>query len=231
MGEDRGVTSPLVLLDLDGTLIDSYPGITGSMTVAFRRCGLPVPTPAELRTFVGPPIGVSLRAHGVPADRIEEVVRAYREDFAATGMHDATVFDGVPELLADLRAAGCRLAVATSKPEVFAVPICADHGLAPLLDGVFGASLDESDTKADVIARALAAESQPASPEGTVMVGDREHDVHGARENGLDCVGVTWGYAAPGELAAAGAVVVVDTVDELRRTVLARLDRLVTPRA
>ena len=76
-----------------------------------------------------------MRAHGVPEDRIEEVVRAYREDFGATGMHDATVFDGVPELLADLRAAGCRLVVATSKPEVFAVPICADLGLTPLLDG------------------------------------------------------------------------------------------------
>ena len=73
-----------------------------------------------------------------------------------------------------------------------------------------------------MIARALAAE--PRAPEAALMVGDREHDVHGARENGLDCVGVTWGYAAPGELAAAGAVVVVDTVDELRRTVLARLD-------
>ena len=217
------MTSPLVLLDLDGTLIDSIPGITASIAVAYRRCGLPVPTPAELRSFVGPPIGDSLRAHGVPDDRVDEVVRAYREDFGATGMHDATVFDGVPELLADLRAAGCRLVVATSKPEVFAVPICADLGLTPLIDGVFGASLDESGTKADVIARALAAEPHAPSPATTLMVGDREHDVHGAGAHGLDCVGVTWGYAEPGELAAAGAVAVVDTPDALRSTVLARL--------
>jgi len=225
------VTTPLVLLDLDGTLIDSIPGITASIAVAYRRCGLPVPSPAELRTFVGPPIGDSLRAHGVPEDRIGEVVRAYREDFGATGMHDATVFDGVPELLADLRAAGCRLVVATSKPEVFAVPICVDHGLTPLVDGVFGAPLDESGTKADVIARALAAEPHAPSPATTLMVGDREHDVHGARAHGIDCVGVTWGYAAPGELAAAGAVAVVETVDELRRTVLARVGDGIAPRA
>ena len=225
------MTSPLVLLDLDGTLIDSIPGITASIAVAYRRCGLPVPTPAELRSFVGPPIGDSLRAHGVPDDRVDEVVRAYREDFGATGMHDATVFDGVPELLADLRAAGCRLVVATSKPEVFAVPICADLGLTPLIDGVFGASLDESGTKADVIARALAAEPHAPSPATTLMVGDREHDVHGARAHGIDCVGVTWGYAAPGELAAAGAVAVVETVGELRRTVLARVGDGISRRA
>lgn len=223
------MTSPLVLVDLDGTLIDSISGITASIAVAFRRCGLPVPTPTELRTFIGPPIYDGLRAHGVPEDRLDEVVRAYREDFGATGMHDATVFDGIPGLLADLRSAGCRLVVATSKPEVFAVPICADLGLTPHLDGVFGAPLDESGTKADVIARALAAEPGPVS--AALMVGDREHDVHGARENGIDCVGVTWGYAAPGELTTAGAAVIVDTVEDLRRTVLARLDGVLVPRA
>lgn len=222
------MTSPLVLVDLDGTLIDSVPGITASLAVAFRRCGLPVPSAAELRSFVGPPIGDSMRAHGVPTDRIAEVVGAYREDFGSTGMHDATVFDGVPELLADLRAAGCRVVVATSKPEVFAVPICAELGLTPLLDGIFGAPLDESGTKADVIARALAAE--PAPPSSALMVGDREHDVHGARENGLDCVGVTWGYAVPGELAAAGAVVVVDTTTELLDQLHAHLDSVASPR-
>lgn len=223
------MTSPLVLLDLDGTLIDSISGITASIAVAFRRCSLPVPTSTELRTFIGPPIYDGLRAHGVPEDRLDEVVRAYREDFGATGMHDATVFDGVPELLADLRSAGCRLVVATSKPEVFAVPICADLGLAPLVDGVFGAPIDESGTKAGVIGRALAAE--PTAPSAALMVGDREHDVHGARVHGIDCVGVTWGYAVPGELAAAGAAVVVDTVQELRRTVLTRLDGVLVPRA
>lgn len=225
------MTSPLVLLDLDGTLIDSIPGIVASIAVAYRRCGLPVPTDTELRSFVGPPIGDSLRAHGVPDDRVDEVVRAYREDFGATGMHDATVFDGIPELLTDLRAAGCRLVVATSKPEVFAVPICADHGLTPLVDGIFGAPLDESGTKADVIARALAAEPHAPSPATTLMVGDREHDVHGARAHGIDCVGVSWGYAAPGELAAAGAVAVVETVVELRRTVLARVGDGISRRA
>ena len=89
------------------------------------------------------------------------------------------------------------------------MPICAEHGLTPLVDGIFGATLDESGTKADVIARALAAEPVVGSP--TVMVGDRLHDVEGAREHGIDTIGVTWGYAAPGELAAAGAVAETST--------------------
>ena len=100
------MTSPLVLLDLDGTLIDSAPGITASVALTYRAFGLPVPTDAELLSFVGPPIGQSLRAHGVPPDRVEEFVSAYRADFRATGMHDLTVFEGIPGLLADLRAAG-----------------------------------------------------------------------------------------------------------------------------
>ena len=144
-------------------------------------------------------------------------------------MYDATVYDGVPELLADLRAAGCRLVVATSKPELVRRADLRGPRTHPAPRRSVRAPLDESGTKADVIARALAAEPEPAT--SALMVGDREHDVHGARENGLDCVGVTWGYAAPGELAAAGAVVIVGTVDELRRTVLARLGDTIAPRA
>lgn len=215
--------APLVLLDLDGTLLDSAPGITASVAAAYRDVGLPVPPEPVLRSFVGPPIWDSLRAHGVPAGRVDTVVEAYRTHFGATGMHDATVFEGITDVLHDLRAAGLRLLVATAKPEVFAVPICADLGLAPLVDGVFGAPLDESASKADVIARALASLPDAPDPAATLMVGDREHDVHGAAEHGVRCVGVTWGYAAPGELEAAGAVAVVATPGALRDEVLRRL--------
>jgi phosphoglycolate phosphatase len=214
---------PLVLLDLDGTLLDSAPGITASVRAAYRTVGLPVPPDDVLRSFVGPPIWDSLRTHGVPADRVDEVVHAYRTSFADAGMYDATVFDGIVDLLRDLRAAGLTLVVATAKPEVFARPICDRLGLADLVDGVFGAPLDESATKADVIARALASLADRPDATATLMVGDREHDVHGAAEHGVACVGVTWGYAAPGELETAGAVAVVGTTDALRDEVLARL--------
>ncbi|GAB2450722.1 HAD hydrolase-like protein [Xylanimonas ulmi] len=218
----------LVLLDLDGTLMDSAPGITTSVAHAFRTLGLPAPDDRALRSFVGPPITTSFPAHGVPPERLAEAIRVYREDFAATGMWDATVFAGVPAQLARLREAGCALVVATSKPEVFAVPIVERFGLAPLVDGVFGAPLDEQGTKADVIARALAtldrrAGDGPLLDGPVLMVGDREHDVVGAREHGIDCLGVRWGYAADGELEAAGAVAVVDDVADLAARALSLL--------
>jgi phosphoglycolate phosphatase len=218
---------PLVLLDLDGTLMDSAPGIVSSARHAYRALGLPAPDEATLRSFVGPPIPDSFPRHGVPPERLKEAIAQYRAAFAAGGMFDNRVFDGIPEALRELRAAGCTLAVATSKPEVFAVPICERFGLAPLLDGVFGAPLDEGSTKADVIAKALASlgRTSPVTPQDgpVLMVGDREHDVHGAAEHGIPCLGVTWGYAEPGELQAAGAVGLLDDVAELAGAVLARV--------
>ncbi|MFP3714181.1 HAD hydrolase-like protein [Puerhibacterium sp. TATVAM-FAB25] len=215
--------APLVLLDLDGTLTDSAPGITASVAHAYTSLGLPVPDAATLRSFVGPPITDSFPRHGVPAERVQEAIAAYRARFAESGMWENSVFDGVPEALRELRAAGCVLAVATSKPEVFARPITERFGLAALVDGVFGAPLDESSTKADVIAAALATLGRTAGDAPMVMVGDREHDVHGAAAHGIDCLGVSWGYAGPGELAAAGAVAVVDDVAKLADAVRAQL--------
>lgn len=221
--------APLVLLDLDGTLMDSAPGIVASAAHAYRALGLPVPDAATLRSFVGPPITDSFPRHGVPPELLSETVRQYRAAFTAGGMYDNAVFDGIPAALRTLRDAGCTLAVATSKPEVYAVPICERFGLTPLVDAVFGAPLDEAtSTKADVVAKALATLGRvspaDAVTDGPVlMVGDREHDVHGAAAHGIACLGVTWGYAAPGELETAGAVALVDDVAALADSVLARL--------
>lgn len=222
------MTPPLVLLDLDGTLMDSAPGITASAAHAFRTLGLDVPDAATLRSFVGPPITDSFPGHGVPPGRVDEAVAAYRSVYADGGMYDATVFDGVPDALRALRGAGCTLAVATSKPEAYARPICERFGLAPLVDAVFGAPLDEStSTKADVIEHALTELGlpRPGSPDAgpVLMVGDREHDVHGAAVHAVSCLGVTWGYAADGELERAGAVALVDHVDDLAVAVLGLL--------
>ncbi|GIG38411.1 HAD hydrolase-like protein [Cellulomonas phragmiteti] len=215
--------APLVLLDLDGTLTDSYPGIAASARVAFTALGMPVPDDAALRRFVGPPLADSFPAFGVPGERVPEAVAAYRGYFREAGMWENSVYAGIPEQLVELRAAGVRLAVATSKPEVFAGPICERFGLAAHLEGVFGAPLDHvPSSKATVVAAALDA----LRPGGAVlMVGDREHDVHGARAHGVDCLGVAWGYAQPGELAAAGAVDVVADVGGLAAAVLAVLGR------
>ena len=212
----------LVLLDLDGTLADSAPGITASAAHAFRTLGLPVPDSAALRRFVGPPITTSFARHGVPTARMDAAVDAYRSAFAAGGLFDASVYPGVPEQLARLREAGCTLVVATSKPTVFAIPVCEHLGLDLLVDAVHGASLDESrSSKALVIAEALEANRPTSGP--VLMVGDREHDVHGAAAHGLDCVGVAWGYAAPGELTGAGAIDVVARPEDLAASVLRAL--------
>ncbi len=217
------MTTPLVLLDLDGTLTDSAPGITSSIATTYRTLGLPVPSEQVLRSFVGPPITQSFVSHGVPPERVTEATRAYRAVFVDAMITGNRVYDGIPEALVALRGAGLRLVVATSKPEVYARPICDAFGLTALVDGVFGAPLDEAtSTKAQVIAGALAANA--GSPP-LVMVGDREHDVHGAAEHGLDTIGVAWGYAADGELVAAGVAELVDTPEQLTAAVLRRLAR------
>ncbi|MGV8976574.1 MAG: HAD hydrolase-like protein [Cellulomonas sp.] len=216
----------LVLLDLDGTLMDSAPGIVSSAAQAYRTLGLPVPDPPTLRSFVGPPLTDSFPRHGVPVERLSEMVRAYRTAFEAGGMFDNSVFDGVPDALSRLRAAGCTLAVATSKPVVYARPICDHFALSDLVDAVYGAPLDaHSSTKATVIAEALAGLGFAPDADGAraVMVGDRAHDVQGATANGLECIGVTWGYAADGELEHAGAVALVADLDALVAEVLGRI--------
>ena len=211
----------VVLLDLDGTLADSAPGIVACARHALRELGLPVPDDAAVRRLVGPPLQDAFAALGVPADRVPDAVAAYRAAYAGGGMFDNAVFAGVPDALRTLREAGVRLAVATSKPEVYARRIVAhlglDTDLARGVDDVYGATLDGTrGSKADVVAHALdglRAEPSLAAlrPEDVVMVGDREHDVHGAAAHGVACVGVAWGYAAPGELEAAGARAVVGT--------------------
>ncbi len=223
--------APLVLLDLDGTLTDSAPGIVASARSAFAALGLPVPPDAVLRTFVGPPITLSFPAHGVPAHRIDEAVDAYRAEFATTGMWDNSVFDGIPAALATLRAAGVTLLIATAKPAMYARPIAERFGLAAAVDGVFGPpSDDHSFSKSRVIAEALASVPGGHDPARTLMVGDREHDVHAAADHGIPTLGVGWGYAPPGELERAGAVGLVGHPDQLAATVLARLGLDPTPR-
>ena len=194
-----------VLLDLDGTLIDSAPGILGSLTAAFEELGIPLPDGGLPHTLLGPPLYRSLPPL-VGADRAPEVLAAYRRIYAEAGIRECLPFDGIDALLRELAGAGVTLALATSKAQVYAERIVEYRGWTELFTTVGGDTLDAArPTKADVVGEVL---RRLGGPTDAIMVGDRLHDVEGARVHGLDCLGVGWGYAAPGELEDAGALAV-----------------------
>ena len=198
--------SRLVLFDLDGTLVDSAPGIWSSVRAAAGELGLPEPTPAQLTAMIGPPLQDGFAALGLPPELVPLAVDAYRTHYAGGALLDVTVYPGIHELLDELRARDAVLAVATSKPEVFAVRVLEATGLLPRFASVHGATLDGSVRhKDEVVAAALAAHPAGTDP---VLVGDRAQDVRGAAAHGLPCIGAGWGPAPEGELEAAGAAVV-----------------------
>jgi len=202
--------SRLVLFDLDGTLVDSAPGIHASVRVAVAGAGLPDPSPAQLRAMVGPPLqeGFAL-GFGLSGADVDRAVVAYRAHYSAGAMLEAPPYPGVPELLARLRSDGATLAVATSKPEPFAVAILDHVGLLGQFGSVHGATLDGAVRHKDqVVAAALARHPDGLAP---VLVGDRAQDVLGAAAHGLPCIGAGWGPAEDGELAAAGAAIIAAT--------------------
>lgn len=182
----------LVLFDLDGTLTDSAEGVVSSFRHALGSVGAVVPEGDLASMVVGPPMHHTLRGLGL-GERTDDAIAAYRADYTTRGWAMNRLFDGIPALLADLQAAGVRLAVATSKAEPTARRILAHFGLDGHFELIAGASVDGSRaTKADVVAYALA-RLEPM-PERVVMVGDRSHDVEGAAAHGIDTVVVGWGY-------------------------------------
>lgn len=210
----------LVLFDLDGTLTESAPGILNSVKYALRHYGAKIPPESELLKFVGPPLIESFeKIIGWPTERATEAVDVYREYFAEKGLFENSVYPGVPELLKRLKDGGLRLGVATSKPQPFCERILAHFGLDGYFEVVRGIPLDgEGMTKSEVIAEALS--EAKANPSETVMVGDREHDVLGAKENGIGCIGVLYGYGSRAELERAGAAALCETAADVADIIL-----------
>ena len=207
-----------ILIDLDGTIIDSAPGITSSLAWTFEQLSLPVPAPAELLAYVGPPLLDAFRdLAGFDAAGAQRALELYRIHYLQTGVFDATVYPGVREVLAGIRERGVPLSLATSKPETPATLILEHYGLAQFFDVVTGASDDEvRSAKADVVQEALLRlDARGVDLTSPIMVGDRRHDVEGAAEHGVPTVVVRWGYGAPAE--EVGAIAAVDSADELTR--------------
>jgi phosphoglycolate phosphatase len=205
-----------VLFDLDGTLSDSAPGILGSLRQAFAVVGAEPMTPEQEAGVLGPPFYESLPAIVGP-DLTADIITAYRGFYSGAGMYEATAYAGIPLLLDQLAEGGVTLAVATSKPEHYAVPIVEHLGLGGRFKTICGDTLEGGrPSKAHVVGEALRRLGHPHAST-VVMVGDRSHDVFGAAEHAIACYGAGWGYGGPGELALAGAVGVYADPSELGR--------------
>lgn len=193
-----------VLFDLDGTLTESGIGITRSVSYALEKHGIWERDQKKLDRFVGPPLIDSfMRFYGFSAEQARQAVEDYREYYAVKGIFENRVYNGVVPMLEKLSSAGVRCVLATSKPEGYALKILEYFGLLPYFSAVAGATMDETRTgKAEVIAYAL----QKLEPGcRAIMVGDREHDILGASANGLNSIGVLYGYGSREELENAGA--------------------------
>lgn len=202
-----------VLFDLDGTISDSQRGILAALRHAFAVHGLPPMDAATERTILGPPFYESLPPLIGKAPLVD-VIAAYRGHYSTT-MFDTDLYAGVAELIATLAAGGTRLALATSKPEAYAVKIVEHLGVAHHFEVLGGDALDGSrGTKALVIADVLRRLGDPDRT-AVIMVGDREHDVYGAREHGIETIGVRWGYGSPGELEGANPYAIAATASEV----------------
>ncbi len=205
-----------ILFDLDGTLTDSQVGITNSVAHALAHFGIHAES-KDLLKFIGPPLSESLpEFYGFTPEQTKKAIEVFREYFIEKGWIENAPYPGIAGLLRDLKAAEGQLMVATSKPEVQAVRILKHFGLAEYFDHICGAPIGNEDgaRKSSVIRRAL---EWAGDLSRTVMVGDRRHDVAGAHEAGLPCIGVLYGYGGREELEEAGAEFIAEDMDGLRK--------------
>lgn len=208
-----------LLFDLDGTLTDPKEGITNSVAYALASFGIHA-EPETLLPFIGPPLHESfMQFYGFDREKAMLAVAKYREYFKDRGIWENRVYPGAVELLAELKARGKIIALATSKPEVFARQILERYQLSAYFDVICGSCLDGSRTKkSEVIETALArlAETgaEPVRRE-CVMIGDRLHDIEGAKSAGMDSIGLTFGYGGEQELKDAGATYIVDRFEQI----------------
>lgn len=205
----------LILFDLDGTLIDPKIGITGSVQYALAHFGIHEDVEV-LCKFIGPPLtDAFVRYYHFSPEDTRKAIRFYRERFSEKGVFENTLYEGTVPLLSSLCEQGRKLILATSKPTVFARQIIEYHALTGYFEGIYGSNLNDTrTTKEEVIEFAL--QKYPSYDRShAVMVGDREHDIIGAKKNGISSVGVLYGYGSRDELARAGADLLAKDIPEL----------------
>lgn len=208
-----------ILFDLDGTLTDPKVGITSCVQYALHKMGIEEPDLNKLEPFIGPPLLDSFEEfYGFTKEQAEQAITAYRERFSTIGLFENEVYPGIPAMLEHLQEQGKKLAIASSKPTVFVKRILEHFDMEKYFDVIVGSELNGAlSRKEEVVEEALRQlhHGEKEAYDTTVMVGDRKFDVFGAKEFGLTSIGVSFGYAAEGELAAAGADYIVDSVEQL----------------
>ncbi len=210
-----------VIFDLDGTLTDPGEGITRSVEYALEKFGITVADRRELYKFIGPPLVDSFeRFYPLSPAEASRAVDYYRERYRDVGLFENTPYEGIENVLSELKENGIKLLVATLKPTEFSVRILEKFGLAKYFDAVAGAVMDNhtKETKADIIAKA--AKMSNADLSQAVMIGDRHHDMEGAKEYGIDSIGVLWGYGSKEELTDSGASYIAKTPKDILKIVI-----------
>ena len=205
---------PSILFDLDGTLTDPAVGITTAVAYAVEKMGFTPPPREALLHYIGPPLkDTFMQDYNLSPEEGDRAVALYREYFAPKGLFENQVYPGIPELLAALKARGIWIALATSKPEVFAKKILDHFDMSQYFDEIVGSELDGRRVrKAEVVAEAL---SRCPTPDRALMVGDRHHDITGAHENRLPAAGVLYGYGSRAEMEEYRADFILETVADL----------------
>ena len=211
----------ICFFDLDGTIIDSSPGITNSVMYALEKFGIEETEREKIYKFIGPPLTDSFaRFYGFDDEKSWKAVEYYREYYQDTGIFECSVYPGFEKSLKALKAAGKRLFVATSKPEVYARRIIEHFDLDQYFEYVAGVEMDGGRGSKAVIEEALLRMGLEKHRNQVIMVGDKEHDVLGAKQEGLDCMGVLYGFGNREELEKAGAVYVAGTPEDIAGIIL-----------
>ena len=192
--------------DMDGTVIDSSPGIFNSIKYTAKKMGLELPDDSALRSFIGPPVVKSMAQYfNLPAEQAERLVGIYREYYGVTGLLECYVYEGIRELIAELSARGVICVLATCKPHYYANRILAHLGMDTCFAYVSGPEIDGTrNEKHEVIAHACE-QLKISDLSSVLMIGDRDNDVRGASYHGIDCAGALWGFGSEEELRTAGA--------------------------
>ena len=210
-----------VFFDLDGTLVDSGEGVRNSVVYALNKFGIEVENKDSLSCFIGPPLTVSFKTfYGFDDEKADTGVAFYREYYKEKGIFEGYVYEGIEECLKRLKAAGKKIMVATSKPEVFAKMVLEKFGIAKYFDFIAGATIDEKTRSNKIEIMQYAFDSCGVLPKDVIMVGDRLFDIEGAKHFGMECIAVLYGYGSREEFEQYGAEYIVSTPQDVADLIL-----------